>query len=40
MAKKYIVDLTDNERKDYGTKPPPHDIRSRGHCERSEAIFA
>jgi hypothetical protein len=26
--------------KDYGTKPPPHGIRSRGHCERSEAIFA
>jgi hypothetical protein len=26
--------------KDYGTKPPPHRRRSRGHCERSEAIFA
>jgi len=28
------------ELKDYGTKPPSHDIRSRRHCERSEAIFA
>jgi hypothetical protein len=26
--------------KDYGTKPLSHGIRSRGHCERSEAIFA
>ena len=25
--------------KDYGTKPPRHVIRSRCHCERSEAIF-
>jgi hypothetical protein len=26
--------------KDYGTKPLPHDLRSKCHCERSEAIFA
>ena len=26
--------------KDYGTKPPPHDLKSQCHCERSEAIFA
>ena len=30
----------DKRPKDYGTKPPPHDLKAEGHCERSEAIFA
>jgi hypothetical protein len=36
----HTLSATVPETKDYGTKPPPHGIRSMGHCERSEAIFA